>query len=85
MKILYISTVFPRPEQSSTIYTDLAEELKNSGHEIIVVASDGNSDFERTKLTEERGLKVLRVKIGRIYDVGLIHKGISIVTLKFYI
>ncbi|AHM57297.1 glycosyl transferase group 1 [Peptoclostridium acidaminophilum DSM 3953] len=85
MKILYISTVFPRPEQNSTIYTDLAEELKNKGNEIVVVASDGSSDFEQTQLKEERGLKVLRVKTGKMYDVGIIQKGLSVVTLKFYL
>ncbi|OGO76583.1 MAG: hypothetical protein A2Y23_05295 [Clostridiales bacterium GWB2_37_7] len=85
IKILYISNVFPRPEQNSTIYTDLAEELNNSGNEIIVVASDGDSAYEKTQLKIERGLKVLRVKTGSMYDVGLIKKGISVVTLKFHL
>jgi glycosyltransferase involved in cell wall biosynthesis len=85
IKILYISNVFPRPEQNSTIYTDLAEELNNDGNEIIVVASDGDSEFENTQFKIERGLKVLRVKTGCMYDVGLIQKGISVITLKFYI
>lgn len=85
MKILYISTVFPRPEQNSTIYTDLAEELKNSGNKIVVVASDGNKDVGNTEIKIERGLKVLRVKTGKMYDVGLIQKGVSVVTLKYYL
>jgi len=85
LKILYISTAFPRLEQNSTIYTDLAEELNNTGNEIVVVASDGSRDFEKTQLKNERGLKVLRVKTGQIYDVGLLQKGITVVTLKFYL
>ena len=85
MKILYISTVFPRPEQSSTIYTDLAEELKKRGHEIFVVASDGTGKVNRVEMREERGIPVLRVKIAKMYDVGFIQKGISVVTLKYYL
>jgi glycosyltransferase involved in cell wall biosynthesis len=85
LKILYISTVFPRPEQNSTIYTDLAEELRYCGHEIVVVTSDANEDFKTTQLREERGIKVLRVKTGRMYDVGILRKGISVVTLKFFL
>lgn len=85
MKILYISTVFPRPEQSSTIYTDLAEELKKRGHEIFVVASDGTGNVDKAEIGQERGMPVLRVKIAKMYDVGFIQKGISVVTLKYYL
>ena len=85
MKILYISTVFPRPEESSTIYTDLAEELKKRGHEIFVVASDGTGNVDKAEVGEERGIPVLRVKIIKMYDVGFIQKGISVVTLKYYL
>jgi glycosyltransferase involved in cell wall biosynthesis len=85
MRILYISTVFPRPEQSSTIYTDLAEALKKRGHEIFVVATDATGNANKAKMSEERGIPVLRVKILKMYDVGLVQKGISVVTLKYYI
>jgi glycosyltransferase involved in cell wall biosynthesis len=85
LKILYVSTVFPRPEQNSTIYTDLAEEIKRCGHEIVVVTTDANEDFVRTQLSEERGLRILRVRTGQMYDVGLLKKGISVITLKFFL
>jgi glycosyltransferase involved in cell wall biosynthesis len=85
LKILYISTVFPSPEKNSTIYTDLIEELKERGHEIVVVATDDKRNVDRTKLNVERGVTVLRVKTGSIYDVSLIEKGISILTLKYYL
>ena len=85
MKILYISTVFPRPEQSSTIYTDLAEELKKRGHEIFVIASDGTYNVGGAEMGKERGIPVLRVKIAKMYEVGFIQKGISVITLKYYL
>lgn len=84
MKILYISTVFPRPESSSTIYTDLAEALAEKGHDVVVVAAEEKKKYESGGIKEERGCKVLRVRVGNMYDVSLIEKGISVVTLAFY-
>lgn len=81
MKILYISTVFPKKD--STIYTDLAEELVSNGHEVTVVVSNGKS--KETELSVERSCKVLRVKTGDIYNVSYIKKGISILTLNFFL
>lgn len=83
MRILYISTVFPRPEENSTIYTDLAEELRDRGHEIFVVAADGNPGIKNTQLNIERGLNVLRVKTNTLYNVSIIKKGFSVITLKY--
>lgn len=84
MKILYISTVFPRAESSSTIYTDLAEALAERGHDVVVVAAEEKKKYESGGIKEERGCKVLRVKVGNLYDVSLIEKGISVITLAFY-
>ena len=84
MKILYISTVFPRPESSSTIYTDLAEALAEKGHAVVVIAAEERKKYRSGGMQNERGCKVIRVKVGNMYDVSLIEKGISIVTLEFY-
>lgn len=81
MKILYISNVFPRQEENSTIYTDLAEELNRRGHEIFVVASEEKRKLAYTRLGEERGIPVLRVRSGNLYDVSLIEKGIAVLFL----
>ncbi|MBC7959403.1 MAG: glycosyltransferase family 4 protein, partial [Vallitaleaceae bacterium] len=85
MRVLYISTVFPRPERSATIYTDLAQELVLRGHKITVVAAENGSDFKKTALLPERNMEVLRVRTGRLYDVGFLHKGISVITLKYFL
>ena len=84
MKILYISTVFPRPQQSDTIYTDLATALKEKGHEIQVVATDSSGIAGKTGFDIERGIKVLRVKTGKMYNVNPIRKGLTVLTLKHY-
>lgn len=84
MKILYISTVFPRVG-TSTIYTDLAERLVESGHRVIVVTTEERKSGNATGVYDERGCKVLRVKTGNMYDVGLLEKGISTITLSLFI
>lgn len=83
MNILYISTVFPRPEDSSTIYTDLAEKLANHGHEIFIVVAEGKNNIDQTVISQERGLTVLRVRVGNLYNVGLIEKGLAAVSMSF--
>lgn len=85
MKILYISTVFPKEDESSTIYTDLAEELVDQGHDVTVLVAEERKKIEHTQIAKERGCKVIRVKTGNMYDVNLIEKGISIVTLEYFL
>lgn len=82
MKILYISTSFPAPYESSTIYTDLAEALFDNGHEITVVVAEEKKKGNQTVIKKERGFPVLRVKIGNLYDVSFVEKGLTILTLK---
>lgn len=80
MKVLYIATSFPEPDKGATIYTDLAEALHESGHEITVAVSEQAKNKKKTGIGKERGFDVLRIVTGNYYDVGLIEKGIT--TLK---
>lgn len=81
MKILYISNTFPLEGENSTIYTDLAEELKKSSHDITVVASTSSKKIKKTRFTKERNIKILRVKNKNIIGGNFIKKGLSIITL----
>ena len=83
MNILYISTVFPKPEDSSTIYTDLAEELTKENHKVTVVVSEEKKKAPHTKLSQERGMEVLRVATGNLYDVNIIEKGFTILMMQY--
>lgn len=80
MKILYISTAFP-PAGTSTIYTDLAEALAERGHEVTVVTGGERRSRAEAALSSERGCRVLRVRTGNMYDVGLIEKGLSVLAM----
>ncbi|MBV1923098.1 MAG: glycosyltransferase family 4 protein [Flavobacteriaceae bacterium] len=74
-KILYLALDFPNIEKSNNLYTDLMEEFRDNDHEVYVVAP--SSDIEKTVLTEESGLNVLRVKSMPLLNVNIIKKGIA--------
>lgn len=83
MRILFISSNFPREDGSSNIYTDLAEELVSSGHSVDVVVSEEKKNTNCSKLAKERnGFDVLRVKTGNIYSVNYIEKTITFMTIS---
>lgn len=85
MNILYITSVFPRPKEGATIYTDLACGLSAAGHRLTVLVADEHKSKQNSAFVSERGLTVLRVRTGRIYNVGLLEKGISTVTLNLFL
>lgn len=83
MKILYIATSFPEPDKGATIYTDLAEALSVSGHEITVAVSEQSRNLKMTSLKKERGFDVLRIVTGNYYDVGILEKGFTTLRIPF--
>lgn len=85
MKILYISMVFPKSEENSTIYTDLAESLAKRGHLVTVIAAEERKNYHKSGFSKERGCEVLRVKVGNMYNVNFVEKGISIITMPYFI
>ena len=82
MKILYICSDFPKPSKGSNLYTDLAEELAIKGHELKVVVSEEKKHIVQDEISEERGISVLRVKTGNIYEVGFIEKTLTFITIS---
>lgn len=79
MNILYITTVFPKPEKGSTIYTDLAECLNERGHRVVVVMADPNVE---TSMNLERNMDVLRIKVTSYYNVNYFKKGLASLTMN---
>lgn len=79
MNILYITTVFPKPEKGSTIYTDLAECLNERGHKMVVVMAD---PYVETSMNIERNMEVLRIKVKPYYNVNYFKKGLASLTMN---
>lgn len=81
MKVLFLLIAFPDPEQHSNLYSDLAVEFTRRGHEVFVATLREASEGEDTGLQVVRGIKVLRVRCGNLFGVGLIRKGLTTLSL----
>lgn len=85
MKILFISSDYPRPNKGSNLYTDLAEALNNNNHVIKVVVAEEKKKIDKTELFEENGIPVLRVRTGNLYEVGFVEKTFSFLSISRYL
>ena len=82
MKVLYMASIFPKENEVDNIYTDLAEALKEKGHDVVVVVSDERKNASETRMCRERNIEVIRVKTGNLYNVGLFEKATSFITMQ---
>jgi len=81
--ILMISSEYPDVSKSSNIYTDLAEALKINGYTVTVAITEESKSIENTQIFNENEIDVLRVKVGNIYNVSLLEKGITFLKSGF--
>lgn len=81
MNILYISISFPREKEGNNIYTDLAEELSEK-HNVTVLVAEQSNNIDKTAFNNERGVEVLRVKTGNMFNVNFVEKAISYITIQ---
>lgn len=81
MKVLFLMIYYPNVEEASNLYTDLVQEFHDHGHEAYVVAPA--KEGVDTALNKEKDINVLRVKTGKLFNVGAIRKGISNVLLPY--
>lgn len=82
MRILFITSDYLTPDKGSNIYTDLAEALNQHNHVIKVVVAEERKKVDKTILNEENGIPVLRVKTGNLYEVGLVEKTMTFLTIS---
>lgn len=83
MKILFLLLEMADEVKSGGMYVDLAEQFKNHGNKITIMAPDNNHAkcFE----CQERGMRVIRVNSKPTQGVSnMINKGIALATLGFY-
>ena len=82
MRILFISSDYSAPDKGSNIYTDLADALNKHNHIVKVVVAEEKKKIDRTTLTEENGIPVLRVRTGNLYEVSLVEKTMTFLTIS---
>ena len=81
MNALFLTISYPRLPENPNMYGDLALEFRRNGHSIQVVTVLERRTGQETRLEEEAGIPVLRVKCGDMFGVGFVRKGISTVTM----
>lgn len=79
---MFITSDYQRPDKGSNIYTDLAVALKERGHNIKVVVTEEKKKIDKTTLFNELGIPVLRVKTGNLYEVSLVEKAFTFLTIS---
>lgn len=82
MNVLFLFISFQDIRKSKTsLYGGLAYEFYKNGHDVYVATISEKKYGKETRLQNEGGLKVLRVKTGNMFNVNLIEKGITTVTV----
>lgn len=84
MKILFISPDYPDVSKNTNMYTDLALELKEAGHDVTVVVSEEKKNIVKTHCMKENEIDVLRVRTGNLYNIRFVEKTITFLTLPFF-
>lgn len=79
MKILYL-TLSKIDLGSRGIYSDLIHALLERGHKITLAQVCEPGEGNETGLSEDEGIRILRVAVGKLFGVNFIIKGIT--TLK---
>ena len=77
MRVLFLTMVWPNSPKASNMYTDLMSEFVEEKHDVTILALNEARNKMPTALTEENGMRVLRVKCGNIQKTNKYKKVIS--------
>ena len=80
MNILFISIAWPAPGNRN-LYSDLMDEFVLQGHRVHVAGTHHKSKESKVDLSEENGIRVLRIHSGKIMKTSYFQKAISLLTL----
>lgn len=80
MNILFISIAWPAPGNAN-LYSNLMDEFVMHGHQVHVAATHRSDEEGVQTLTEENGIRVLRIPSGKIMKTSRLRKAGSLLTL----
>ena len=72
---------FPDMRKNSNLYTDLVEEFNDNGHNVYVAALLEKKNNKNTFIEKINGINIVRVKCGDMFNVNLVRKGITTISL----
>lgn len=77
MRVLFLSLSYSENDHIS-FYEELLQEFVSNGHEVFVACASERKKGRETQVSDERGIRVLRIKTGNITgNVNLIEKGLG--------
>jgi glycosyltransferase involved in cell wall biosynthesis len=82
VNILLLNIVFPELETNSNLYGDLAVELAARGHSMRVATLLERRTGRETQVRTQRGVEVLHVASGDLFDVSFMRKGLTMLRLE---
>ncbi|MCR4808159.1 MAG: glycosyltransferase family 4 protein [Lachnospiraceae bacterium] len=81
MDILYLTLKYPNLNESG-IYPDLINELTAKGHKVTIAFADSPKNTPKTETATEKGVRILKVTAGEMFNVNFIKKGINTLLLE---
>jgi len=81
LRVLFLLISFPKPSFGNNMYADLVEEFHNNGHEVFVVTLEESGDLSKSSISQERGLPVLRVVCGKMFNVNYVRKALTMMSI----
>ncbi|MBN7774067.1 glycosyltransferase family 4 protein [Clostridium aminobutyricum] len=81
MNILFLMIISPQIEANPNLYTELMEEFRDEGHEVYVAAIDEKKNGRQTRISMEKGIRILHIRTGNLFNVNPIEKGLTTLSL----
>lgn len=81
MKVLFLMFAFVDLNKSFNMYTALVEEFNKNGNEVFVIAP--GQPKQKTGITREKGIQILRIETLPFKNVNIWKKGIANLLLPF--
>lgn len=81
MKVLFLMFAFPDLNKSFNMFTTIVQQFHENGHEVFVLAPDNKN--EKTFISNEAGIDILRVKTLPIKNVPNVFKGFANLLLPY--
>ena len=82
MNVLLLNVAFPDLEEGANLYGDLAMEFAARGHAMHVATLLERRRGRESRLTPQRGVQVLQVASGDLFNVGFVRKGLTMLGLE---
>jgi glycosyltransferase involved in cell wall biosynthesis len=81
MRVLFLMLLYPDAKHTTNLYTDLAKEFVDNGHDVVVAAPI--LDKKKTGVYLEGKVSVLRIKTLPLFGVNPLLKGLANISLPY--